>query len=96
MPPRRGHADHNHNAIAYELRQVGACVLDVHGSAGCMDLLVGFRGVWRLLEVKNLGGRGLRFTPAEQETIRLAEAAGCTVHVVTSGDEALRVIGAIK
>ena len=96
MPPRRGHADHNHARIAHELRQVGAVVLDVHGSAGCMDLLVGFRGVWRLLEVKNMGGRGMRFTEAERETMRLAEAAGCIVHVVTSGDEALKAIGAIK
>lgn len=58
--------DDNQSEIVADLRAIGATVaiLSKVGN-GVPDLLVGWRGVNYLFEVKNLEGRGARITPAE-------------------------------
>lgn len=92
----RSHApartDSNQAAIVAALRGVGARVALTHVVGyGFPDLLVGFRGINYLLEIKNIDGRN-RLTPAE--VIWLEHWRG-QVAIVRSPDEALRVIGAI-
>ncbi len=84
--------DVNQPEIVQALRQVGATVLHLHQlGKGAPDLLVGFRGVVYLLEVKQ-PGHADDLTPDEREFHVLW---GKTVNVVTTPEEALRVIGAI-
>jgi hypothetical protein len=72
-------SDHNQAGIVAALRAVGASVQDLHElGKGCPDLLVGYRGVNYLLEVK--GERG-KLTPAESAW--LASWAGQAVVVET-------------
>jgi Holliday junction resolvase len=60
--------DSNQAGIVRALKQAGASVCDLSAvGGGCPDLVVGWNGSNYLLEVKNLEGRGLRFTPAERE-----------------------------
>ena len=60
--------DSNQAAIVRALREAGATVYSLASvGSGCPDLLVGWNGENLLLEVKNLAGRGMRFTPAERE-----------------------------
>lgn len=82
--------DGNQKAIIQALRVAGAsvCCLAAVGS-GCPDLLVGFGGVNFLLEVKNLAGRGLRFTPAERA---FADTWRGRVYVVCDVPQALEVL----
>lgn len=85
--PRR---DENEPEIVDALKQAGALVERVNG-AGIPDLLVGYRGVLYLLEVKTLKGR---LKPA-QITFLEAWAGYPTISIVKTVDEALRAIGAI-
>lgn len=49
-----GHKDSVHASIVQELRQLGASVLETHALGdGAPDLIVGFRGVTALVELKN-------------------------------------------
>ncbi len=90
--------DANHTTIANALRNVGCSVLDVHGVAGTPDLLCGYKGVDRLLEVKTAAGlkgrSGNPTTFAKQHEFRLLWR-GHPVTVVSTVDEALRAVGAI-
>ena len=55
---RNAKTDHNQNEIVQALRQIGATVVLLHKvGSGVPDLLVGFRGVTYLLEVKQLKGK---------------------------------------
>jgi hypothetical protein len=83
-------ADLNQNEIVKALRAVGVTV-HITNQVGCgfPDLVCGVFGKNYLLEVKNKETRG-RLTP-EQE-IFLDKWKG-KVHVVTSVNEALRVVG---
>ena len=74
------------------LVDVGASVLDLHalGITGAPDLLAGFRGQERLIEVKTDKGR----LDADQRKWHDAWR-GHQVAVVRSVDEALRAIGAV-
>ena len=89
--------DGNHTDVVTALRSVGAGVqsLAMVGD-GCPDLLVAFRGVWYLLEVKDGSKPPSKrtLTPAEQMwLLRFDELA--PVFVVNSVDEALEAIGAV-
>jgi hypothetical protein len=89
MTPRA--VDANQSEIVAGLRGIGATVCDIHEvGAGCPDILVGFRGTNWLLEIKAPGrARGLtRMEVAWLEAWR-GQAA-----VVTTIDDALRIIGA--
>ena len=55
--------DLNHNEITDALRGIGCSVFSLHQvGKGCPDLLVGFRGVTTLIEVKSERGK---LTPDE-------------------------------
>ena len=92
---RRRRIDANHSQLVATLRQVGAEVLDVHGLPGALDLLVGVRGVFYLVELKD----GLKpasrrkTTPAEQATIERFRAVGCPVIVASTEAELLGALG---
>lgn len=88
--------DANQAAIVAELRQVGASVLHLHTlGKGAPDLLVGFRGVNFLVEIKD-GDKppsAQKLTPDEQ---RFHDNWRGQRVVVRTADEALRTIGAIE
>lgn len=86
--------DANAGEIVSALRRVGAVVRFVefaHGIAGCPDLLVGWRGVTYLLEVKTPKGR---LSDAQKKFH--AEWTGGPIYVVRSVEEALAVLGLMK
>jgi len=93
MRPRR--TDANHKAIVEQLRQRGIAVLDLHSLPGALDLLVGFRGVLSLIELKD-GAKSpsrRRVTDAEQTTIARFRAVGCPVIVAATLEALLSAIG---
>ena len=82
--------DANQSQIVAALRAAGATVTILAGvGGGCPDLLIGFRGVNLLYEIKNLAGRGDRMTAAE---IVWIEAWRGQIAIVHDYDEALRVL----
>lgn len=83
--------DGNHTAIVAALRQAGCSVLDLRSLGhGTPDLLVGFRGRDRLLEVKTARGRVL-----EAQKGFAASWQGRPVAVVRSVDQAFEAIGIV-
>ena len=85
MPKR---VDANQAEIVADLRKVGATVQHLHEVGdGCPDILVGFRGVNYLIEIKTLGGP-LRRSQVEWHTLWRGQAA-----VAHTSEEALRIIG---
>jgi Holliday junction resolvase len=77
--------DANQKEIVSALRAAGASVTSLANiGKGCPDLLIGWRGVNYLVEVKNLDGRGDRLTPAETEFIR--SWRGQVVKILTIDD----------
>jgi hypothetical protein len=90
---RAARTDANHAAIVKALRAVGASVQSLAGVAdGCPDILVGYRGVNLLLELKDSTKppSGRRLT-AEQ--VKWIEAWRGDVRVVDSVGGALRALG---
>ncbi len=88
---RAAKVDKNQAEIVDALRDVGAVVTSIHRHGeGVPDILVSFRGVWYLMEVKASDGR---LTPDEKEFIDRHHNA--TVHVVRHIDDALDAIGVI-
>lgn len=94
MLRRAAKVDANQAEIVRTLRAIGCGVIDLSAvGKGCPDLLVRwpthpFRQ--ELFEVKNLDGRGNRLTKDQQDFHALWRGA---IHVVTSPDEALAVVG---
>ena len=92
----RARTDANQTQIVAALRGVGATVQHMHQlGKGCPDLLVGFRGVNYVMEIKD-GDKPLsaqRLTPDEQTWVF---GWGGAVDVVNSVDDALDRIGAVK
>lgn len=93
---RAARTDRNHSEIIAALRTVGAFVVDLSRvGEGCPDLLVQFRGRWRLMEVKDgkkpPSKRQLTKTQRDWHAQQLAD-----VHVVTSVEEAVTVLLADK
>ena len=88
---RAKRTDANQSAIVAVLREVGATVVDLSAvGKGCPDLLVGFRGVTYLLEVKNVKGKN-KTTP--DQDIFYAWWRGAPVAIVRTADDALSAIG---
>jgi hypothetical protein len=87
--------------IVTALRAVGASVQQLDG-AGLPDLLVGYEGRTYLLEVKDTHGkqgRGMKKTATglrETQERWWASWRGATPIVVTTADEALVAIGALR
>lgn len=70
MTHKHGRRDANHTEVVDALHQIGASVLDLADvGGGCPDLLVGYRGVNFLLEVKdgNKPPSARKLTKAEQK-----------------------------
>lgn len=90
---RAAKVDGNQTAIVNALRQLGCGVLDLSAvGKGCPDLLVHcptYPFQTRLMEVKNLSGRGNKLTPAQQ--VFHANWRGAVV-VVETVDQALAAI----
>jgi len=73
-----------------ELRALGCSVAVLSGlGGGVPDLLIGFRGVNYLLEVKNLEGRGDKLTPAESAFF---DSWAGQVEVIRDSDEAKKAV----
>ena len=93
---RAARTDGNHAEIVLAWRQAGAFVQSLAAvGCGCVDALVMHTGRIFVVEIKN-GAKcesHRQLTPAEKQWHRMAEAAGVKVHVVTSVDEALAMIG---
>lgn len=89
--------DGNHSAIVAALEQIGVGVLDTSSAGdGWSDLVTFHRGVMRAIEIKD-GERppsARKLTIAQVRAHELARVHGCTIHVVTSVDDALRLHGA--
>ncbi len=82
--------DTNQKEIVKALRAIGAIVHLLHRvGEGCPDLLVGYRGVNYLIEVKNLDGLGDKKTPAQ---IEWHDNWRGQVDTVTSISEALELV----
>ena len=95
---RANRKDKNHNAIADALRDAGATVKDMTGDESIgFDLLVGYRGVLYMLEVKygDKPPSRRRLTPNEMKTYADFARVGVRYHIVLDEDDALRAIGAI-
>jgi len=90
-PRYASRADGNQAEIVAALRRAGASVTSLHRvGQGCPDLLVGYRGITYLMEVKTDNGK---LTEPEDKFIR--EWEGLEVAVIHHPDDALTVIGAI-
>jgi len=87
---RASRVDANQRAIVLALRRVGASVESLAAvGGGVPDLLVAFRGVVYLMEIKTAKGKVRASQLAWQADWQ------APVYVVRSADEALRVIGAL-
>ena len=83
--------DANHKEIVDALRAIGASVQSLHTVGdGCPDLLVGFRGCNYVLEVKTPTGKR-----KDAQVDWHADWRG-DVQTVTSREQALAVIGAVR
>ena len=94
--------DVNHPEIVVALRQSGATVKSVAQLKNCFDILVGFRGHDYKMEIKNpermtksqINDPILALTSGERDFME--SWRGSTYHIVTSRNQALRIIGAIE
>ena len=92
---RKAKADANQPEVVSALRQAGATVQHLHAvGGGCPDLLVGFKGLNLLIEVKD-GSKppsAQKLTPAQIDWHRDWRGV---VHVVNSPEATLAAIGVI-
>ena len=89
--------DANHADIRDELRKAGAVVADTASlGGGFPDLVVGWRGVIMLLEIKdgNKPPSKRKLTPDEVEFFKTWN--GFPVYVVESFEDAARLVDAIE
>ena len=92
---RAARVDRNHASVLQAAADVGAQIVDTHALPGCLDALVAFRGRLHLVEIKMPSERNA-LTPKERETISRLTLAGCPPLVVTTADELLCAIGAMR
>lgn len=83
--------DDNHAEIVAALRKIGCSIIDISElGGGAPDLIVGYRGVWYVLEIKNpqtqYGRKGFN----KNQKAWIAEVAGrAPVYIITSALEAI-------
>jgi hypothetical protein len=86
--------DANQAAIVSALRKIGAFVQSLAEiGKGCPDILVCFRGIWAVMEIKD-GTKppsARRLTPDEVKWHQAALQCG-PVHVVESVEQAIQII----
>jgi len=89
---RAARVDANQNEIVNGLRRVGASVLITSQLKNCFDILVGYKGVTYIMEIKdgNQPPSKQKLTPGEQKF--KDEWRGGTYHVVNSLESALSVL----
>ncbi|KAF1009508.1 MAG: hypothetical protein GAK28_00146 [Luteibacter sp.] len=90
--------DDNHAEIVRALQRIGVYVVDCsHVGSGFPDLLVAFRGVWTLIEIKDGDKPPSRrkLTPAQTIFHGEALAKGCKVHVVENVDQAIQLLSSV-
>lgn len=95
---RAARVDRNQPEIVQALRQVGAFVQPLHTiGGGCPDILVGYRDVWHLMEIKDgLKPPSARALTADELRWHVLAAECAPVHTVWSIDQAFRIIGVTK
>lgn len=92
--------DGNHKEIMQALLDAGAAVYDAAKHGTPFDLILFWRGVTTLVEIKNpkaLRGptQARKLTVDEVAIHGLANSRGCTIEVVESVEQALCLIGAV-
>ena len=89
---RAARTDGNQAMVVHALRSIGASVQHLHYvGGGCPDILVGYRGVNYLMEIKD-GSKppsARKLTPKEKAW---HENWRGSVHVVLSAEEAINII----
>jgi len=89
---RNAKTDHNQNEIVQALRQVGCSVVLLHKvGSGVPDLLVGFRGVTYLMEVKQAKGK-----PNVRQEQWYREWSGMPPVVVKTIDDAINAVMGVQ
>lgn len=93
----RGRLDDNHKEVVDALEKAGALVLDMsHVGRGFPDLIVGVRGKFLLMEIKNpktaYGRKGLN----PNQIAWHAKWVGYPLSTVDGPEAALRAIGVMK
>ena len=82
--------DNNQKKIVIFMRKLGATVLDLSGvGKGCPDLLVAFKGLLYLVEVKN-PERKWKYTE-DQEVFH--KVWGSAIHTVETEEDVLKMLG---
>lgn len=97
-PRYRKRKDKNHPELVKELQQVGIIVLDCAAKGFYTDLLIGWRGVWAFVEVKNPDSltkaqernRAKSLTDTEATLRDMAKMNDLPFVIATSADEVLR------
>lgn len=96
---RAARRDPAERAIMDALRGARAFVTQLDGD-GVPDLLVGYAGRWQLFEVKAPQGprggqsaKGQHLRPSQVMFFAEATMAGCPVHIVSTPERALELIG---
>ena len=93
MPRRAAKVDDNQKEIVTALRKVGASVQHLHAvGQGCPDLLVCFRNVLFLMEVKD-GNKPPSKRKLTPDQVKWHQAWCGDVYVVCSVKEAMQVLG---
>lgn len=95
---RNAKVDSNQKEIVEALRGVGCYVLHLHQLKNAFDLLIAWRGhVW-IVEVKSdkQPPSKQKLTEGEQKCSDALQSVGVKYNVITSPEQALRLIGATK
>ena len=88
---RAARVDSTQADIVAALRAMGAVVYLIKEP---IDLLVGFRGITLVVEVKNLKGRGKRFTPQQVDFFK--DWKGGPVATVCDVEGAIRLLKTVE
>jgi hypothetical protein len=87
--PFRKRSDNNQAEIVKAARKIGAFVIILSAvGGGCPDILIGFRGVNFLFEIKDKGKRK-RLTPAQVEFHQLYPGK---VYVIETAEEMIAIL----
>ena len=93
---RNARVDANQPEIVKGLRKAGASVLILSNLKNCFDILVGFRGINYIMEIKDGTKPPSKRKLTEGEQKFADEWQGGEYHIVLDLQEALEIIGAIK
>jgi hypothetical protein len=91
---RAAKVDSNQSEIVAALRKVGAAVVITSQLKNAFDLLVMYRSRIYIVEVKDgsLTPSARKLTDGEMKCKKLVESVGVKYHIITSVDEALKMV----